>query len=82
MLCVKTQKFHFLEKQEKLALWSTTTRASYIQMSSHNIREFPVNQMQSREMRSAVKHTTHSFLLPTLPTHSHEEIRFGSQKEN
>ena len=42
-------------------------RASYIQMSSYNIREFPVNQMQSREVRSAVKHTIHS-LRPMLHT--------------
>ena len=32
--------------------------ARLIQMSSHNIREFPVNQMQSREMRSAAEKPT------------------------
>ena len=48
-------------------LWEfrrTTVCAEYvlgarlIQMSSHNIREFPVNQMQSREMRSAAEKPT------------------------
>ena len=51
------------------------TAARLIQMSSHNIREFPVNQMQSREMRSAAeKPTINNGVIFFLKEHCHLEF--------